>query len=350
VISLDDAIDAVCRETHLPMATRIFGTKGTEAILVLMAACRTIYRTIDPQTCNGKIVVYCRIDRPVPSQVSEPPDIGRFANSTFANLTIEIQSSGELTVLPSSIDIAELAQVAVVYKWEAGIDMFYAGDEQRQVTRIDQVASSQFAVPTLATIREALRRYSIENVLHSTCYIFERAWRNKTSRLFFRDGNPEDDMRDSLVQYLRNRLAGEFEVEPEHSVDRSHPVDISLRPRFFANKIYLIEIKWLGDSLSGGGKITAHHRDHRAREGARQLIEYIEGQKTSSPSKSIHAYYVVIDGRRKGVQAHKKKISRRDAFHYQAQEIDFRDALVDCPKELDPPYRMFATPGLLEEE
>ncbi len=166
--------------------------------------------------------------------------------------------------------------------------------------RLDPSARSNFSVPTLSNLREALQRYTVENVRESTCHVFEGVW-SGNNRIFFVAG-PEELMRRSLTQFLRNRFGGDHDVWPEQNVNEKNPVDIRMMPRFTSNRLMLIEIKWLGDSVAPDGHITVHYRDARAQEGADQLAEYLDEQLRSAPSRVVHGYFVIIDGRR---QAHR---------------------------------------------
>ena len=76
---------------------------------------------------------------------------------------------------------------------------------------------------------ERLQRYARENVRESTCYVFRKVWQDD-NRLFFKAG-PESLMRDSLLQFLSNRLGGNHDVWPEQKVNEKHPVDIRVQTR-----------------------------------------------------------------------------------------------------------------------
>ena len=163
--------------------------------------------------------------------------------------------------------------------------------------------------------------------MESTCYIFHQAWHD-ANRLFFVAG-PESLIRNSLTQFLRNRLGGNHDVWPEQNVNEKNPVDIRVQPRFFSNRLMLIEIKWLGDSVANDGHITATHRDRRAQEGADQLAGYLDKQRRSAPTSVIQGYYVIIDGRRRNLPVRAVPaitITRADGLHYEVQALSFNPA------------------------
>ena len=153
--------------------------------------------------------------------------------------------------------------------------------------------------------------------LESTCHVFEGVW-SGNNRIFFVAG-PEELMRRSLTQFLRNRFGGDHDVWPEQNVNEKNPVDIRMMPRFTSNRLMLIEIKWLGDSVAPDGHITVHYRDARAQEGADQLAEYLDEQLRSAPSRVVHGYFVIIDGRRARLTEGKTTISADDGLHFENQ-------------------------------
>jgi hypothetical protein len=188
------------------------------------------------------------------------------SNRPIGDLVLEFDSQGMAYFRDlDSASPEELAKTAVVYLWQAGKEEFLAGGERKNVIRLDAVARSQFAVPTLSNLREALQRYAAENVLESTCFIFEQAWSDPTTRIFLKRG-PEATMRRSLTQFLRNRLGADHDVWPEQNVNEKNPVDIQVIPRFSSNRVMLIEIKWLGWSVKETGDVTARHDQPRAQE------------------------------------------------------------------------------------
>jgi hypothetical protein len=151
-------------------------------------------------------------------------------------------------------------------------------------------------------------------------------------------------MRNSLTQFLRNRIGGDHDVWPEQVVDESHPVDIRVQSKFTNNRLMLIEIKWLGYSVAQDGHITARHNEPRAQEGATQLAQYLDDQRRSAPGHIVHGYYVIVDGRRANLREGATTISRTDGMHFENRDINFATAPHCTRNDFDPPYRMFASP------
>jgi len=326
----------------------VFGNAGVDAVFQIMETAKTLYQHVEPERIAGRVVIYKVIPQVsgvfAPDSAEGPAaDFASLANLAISDLTCEIAADGQVYLRQlNEKTLEELAKCAVVYYYRATHEEFLAGSERKTVLRLDASARSQFSVPTFSNLREALQHYARENVRESTCYVFVEVW-SDNNRLFLR-AKPEEKMRDSLVQFLRNRLGADHDVWPEQVVDESHPVDIRVKPRFTNNRLMLIEIKWLGYSVAKDGHITARHQNPRAQEGADQLAQYLEDQRRLAPSSVIQGYYVIIDGRRKDLREGANTISRADGMFFEDKELTFNPAHHDERPDFDPPYRMFARP------
>jgi hypothetical protein len=345
MISIPDLIEKVCNETHVPMVQAVFGKPGVDAVFQIMETAKTLYKHVELERVSGRVVIY----RVVSSSASlSPPtteaaaDFAGLANLSLSDLAFEIASDGRAyqRVLSQALD--DLAKSAVIYHYAAGQEEFIAGSERKPVFRLDSAARSQFSVPTFSNLREALQHYAHENIRESTCKLFEHVWHD-SNRLFLK-AKPEKIMRDSLTQFLRNRLGADHDVWPEQNVDESHPVDIQVKPRFTNNRLMLIEIKWLGHSVAADGHITARHKSPRAQEGADQLAQYLEDQRRFAPSSVIQGYYVIVDCRRENLQEGAVIITRVDGLYYESRDLILDPAHHEIRQDFDPPYRMFARP------
>jgi hypothetical protein len=345
-MNLEQAIERVCKEIHLPMINAQFGKDGVEAAFHLMETARALYRHLELERVTGRIVIFELIGKRGSSAAGQGlrADFASLANRTVTDLVIEVDANG-VPYLRQGLDltIERLAENAVVYHWHGNDEEFLAGADKKTVIRVDSVARSQFAVPTLETLREALQRYAVENIRESTCYIFNEAWSDNSTRIFLKAG-PEATMRNSLTQFLRNRIGSDHEVWPEQNVDESHPVDIQVKPRFTSNRVMLIEIKWLGWSVADDGHVTVRYSQSRAQSGANQLADYLDEKRRFAPTNVIHGYLVVIDCRRKNLSQGVTTISREDGLHFEDQELVFDPAHHSTRVDFDPPYRMFARP------
>jgi hypothetical protein len=346
-MSLLDTIMQACRDSHLPMVQTAFGNPGVEAAFQIMEMAKTLYQHVDPERIRGQVVIFRVISpppEPAPQMPAElPVDFASLANVTIEDLVLEVVPDGRAYRRElGTRTVQEIAVQSVVYRYHAGRDEFLAKTESKVVFRYDASARSQFSVPTLANLRDALQHYARENIRESTCYIFQSVWQDP-NRLFLR-ARPEAVMRNSLVQFLRNRMCSDHDVWPEQIVDESHPVDIRVKPKFSNNRLMLIEIKWLGDSVAGDGHITARHREPRAQEGAQQLAQYLDDQRRFAPSHVVQGYYVVIDARRNNLREAATTISRTDGMHFENIELALNPAPHQTRRDFDPPYRMFARP------
>lgn len=346
-MNLERAIERVCKEIHFPMISSAFGKEGVEAAFLLMETAKSLYRHLELERVGGRIVIFKTIEAlqaAQPAFTGPTADFPSLANRTIDELFIELDGNGNPYLRQSlPFPLEQLAQSAVVYHWHANREEFMAGNERKDVIRLDCAARSQFAVPTLATLREALQRYAVENVRESTCYIFNEAWSNKEHRIFLKAG-PEATMRNSLTQFLRNRIGSDHEVWPEQNVDESHPVDIQVKPRFTSNRVMLVEIKWLGWSVTEDGHVTARYTRSRAQSGADQLAQYLDDKRRFAPTNVMHGYLVVVDCRRRNLSEGATSITTADGMYYEQVELTFDPAHHTQRIDFDPPYRMFARP------
>ena len=344
-------MEAVCREMYIPMVSRVFGPAGVTAALEIVEAVRSLYAHVEPERILGEVVVYRMVDvrgkttkgKAAKGKAGSIVDMGELANANVDDLHLEVGADQKLyrSKLKKG-DVGKLAQGAVIYTYRDGEERFWAGMESKVVAKFDLSARSQFCLPTLANVREALGQYAVNNVRESTCFIFRDVWFDE-ARLFFRN-KPEWVMRRSMTQFLRTRLGGDHEVWPEQNVDESHPVDIRVQPRLGSNRLILIEIKWMGDSARAEGKVTVQYRDKRAREGAQQLAEYLDQQRCSAPRCVVQGYYVIIDGRRRGLAKGVAEISKENGYFYENREVRWGSRFDELRDDFDPPYRMFARP------
>jgi len=321
-----------------------------DAIFQVMVTVQELYRHVDLERISGEVLVYKVVSPPAnlgsAPDVSRPVDFASLANQNIDSLCFEIEADGRPHARSlGSTTREEIARTAVVYHCAGWQEEFLAGDKRKEVLRLDTSTRSQFSVPTFGTVREALQHFARDNVRESTCYIFRGIWHDQ-NRLFLKAG-PESLMRDSLTQFLRNRLGADHDVLPEQNVNEKNPVDIRVQPRLRNNRLMIIEIKWIGDSVAADGHVTARHRDSRAQEGATQLAEYLDEQRQSAPSHVIQGYYVIIDARRRNLPSTATAgvtIARADGFHFEAQEIAFATAPHTTRQDFDEPFRMFASP------
>jgi hypothetical protein len=201
------------------------------------------------------------------------------------------------------------------------------------------VHSTIFAKPTFSSLDHALDIYETKVARKTSCIILNQAWDSEWRTCY---GNkPEVAMRQSLYQFLNGYLQ-DAEVRPEQHVDESHPVDIKVSWLFSIQRV-IIEIKWLGDSRENG-KITTPYRDARAREGARQLADYLDKSETWGANVKTRGYLVVFDGRRRKVKDDTVKLSCVDGLYYRDQEIQYSPDYAETRTDYAKPRRFFMEP------
>src|SRR6266700_638480 len=183
--------------------------------------------------------------------------------------------------------------------------------------------------------------YKSHQVRYSSCPILQHIWHDN-NRLFLKNA-PEHFMRDSLTHFLKIRLRGSIEVRPEQIVDDSHPVDIKVT-WFSTNRLALIEIKWLGTPMKPDGHRGNSYTDYRAREGAKQLVEYLEANLQQAPTHITRGYLVIIDCRRANLNDTTTTIDQQNGFHFRDREIRFNPEYHQQRKDFEKPIRMFAEP------
>ena len=240
----------------------------------------------------------------------------------------------------NNIDIVTISADTFVYQWsatEANADQFFVKGERIPFSReVTPDEGSFFCKKTYNDLDEALVDYR-DN--------FAVMCRGKAlmdsmtpERLFFRPA-PEKLLQEALYDYLYSRLR-QCDVNREHNVDVSHPVDLIIRWRG-TNHIALVEIKWVGTSLKDG-RISTTYADARANDGAHQLVGYIDNNQDSFPRDITMGYLAVYDLRRRNNNdPARTKISRLDANYYKGIEISYDPNYELTRKDFKKPYRFF---------
>lgn len=203
--------------------------------------------------------------------------------------------------------------------------------------------SSPFAMPYFRDLDSALQEYYVQRARQSTCLNLKKAW-GDTNR-FALSNRPEQHMRRSLHDYLSIRLRdAEPTVLQEQNVNETEPVDIRIQ-WLDTNRLTILEIKWLGDSLSGDGTaITTKYRDARAKEGYEQVRDYLIEQRLSLPGQIVRGRLIVFDARRSGITRASGSTTCIDPWSFESATIDYADVF-DPDPGLDEPVRYFLEPG-----
>lgn len=346
-MSIDlDVMRTIVHDLYVAMVIREHGDVGAAALKQLLEALHKVYRWLDPETVEERIIIFKALPDVVePLPRNEATTIQRpegFALLKGGPFVIQVLDSGEFLLWKGpGTSASALAGTAVVYEYANRVEHFFARTERRMAPKIDTGYASNFAMPTFCSLSEALDGYRTVMARMSTCEILKTAW-HEDSRLFW-GPKPEATMRRSLCQFLATTLRN-VEVRPEQIVDETHPVDIKVT-WMLLNRLALIEIKWLGDSKDPStGKVTTTYRDARANSGAKQLAEYLDANRERAPERQTRGYLVVFDARRRGLSDSTSKVDRGDGLHYVDKEIDYNPKYHELRTDFSEPVRFFVEP------
>jgi hypothetical protein len=335
----------IAEKSYVRAAVDAFSDPGARSLRALLEFLPVLYTRIEPEGLDGPLVVFQALDDATRPVAAEPT--GRYATLELLGLhvrgrcVIQPLASGEYLVWSGTeVDGGAVSGAAIVYRYEARQEWVFIRGTPYRVLNPLRVHASIFAVPTFRELREAIEYYAVRMARTSTCQILSRAWYDE-GRLFLKSG-PEADMRDSLTQFLRITLRN-AEVRPEQNVDTTHPIDIKVIWEL-TNRLALIEIKWLGKSLDEKGGQTANYSEGRARQGAKQLAEYLDANRTGAPGKQSRGYLVVFDARRWRIKPGATTVSIPDGMRYRDSEIRYAPEYHQVRDDFEAPVRMFVEP------
>ncbi|MBK7829705.1 hypothetical protein [Nannocystis sp.] len=341
-----EAMQNIVAQLYATMILQQHGSQGVQVLKQLLKSLHRIYDQVPPETQSERFLVFKTLDdtsRPLPvAGAMRVRRMENLAQDLVGPAILQLLDNGEMLLWKQHLmtPIAELAATAIVYEYDNAMERFYAKNEVRVVEKWYEGCLSVFAIPTFSKLREALEHYRAVLARHSVCEILARAWHD-SKRLFFRE-KPEIYMRKSLTQFLVSSLRG-TEPRPEQIVDETHPVDIKVT-FMHTNRLALIEIKWLGKSVHSDGAVSTEYSAVRARDGAKQLAEYLDANKARAPKHRTRGYLVVYDGRRRGTKPNDKSIKRTQGFHYLNEEISYDPAYHQLRDDFEEPVRLFLEP------
>lgn len=325
------------------------GSAGVVIFKNLLEKLTEIYRFLEIENFE-EIVVFSplrqfgNLEFAFPSTPTLVDDPKRFAQFSSKNLTIKIEDGEEIKVWENFIPNSKTLKGAfLVYHYTQGSESLRCKKRDMPLCKIPGTVS-HFSPATFKDLRSALEDYKDKRARSSSCKILSTAWFNPKNRIFFNPG-PETKMRESLEQFLGDRLRGNVEVRPEQVVGDSRPVDIKIT-WLLTNKLALIEIKWLGKSIKSLGGPIVEHSESRALQGARQLATYLDSNRTKASEQITKGYLVIFDARRKRTNSNSTSVNYKDGFHYKNTEITFNPEYhkIRSHKDFDLPIRMFLEP------
>jgi hypothetical protein len=269
-------------------------------------------------------------------------------NKDTGIIVIQLFGDGRLMYW-EGIDTSILFEIdnVLTYMFEGNKEFFIANKEKINITLYPY--GSRFATQYFE-LAKALEDYKVQKVFRSTCPIFSEAWFDD-NHIFFKGGGkdiPEKYLQKSLYHYLETNLnlRGITPVLREFNVIGKTPKPVDLLIMWGeANRVALIEVKWLGKSIGKEGN-PSRHDNSRANEGIKQLKGYFDTAQANMSLTIIKSYLVVIDARRNRTKKGTVTISTKDGMHYQNIEltIDADKRFYDSVSGFEKPIRMFTAP------
>jgi len=331
-------------KSHYVLLHAAHGDAGVAAFKRLLEAIREIYKFVEPETTSDPIIIFHAIegdDAPLPLSDSVlVTQAHALRNVAHGEIAIQALAHGQFRVWRGiKFDVKAIAQKTVVYRYHRFTEQFHTKNDQAEVINYVQGLPSVFAIPTFASLRDAIEHYGLTMARHSSCKILNKVWHDQ-DRIFLKNAS-EYILRDSLTQYLKNVMR-DAEVRPEQVVDESHPVDIKVT-WLFNNRLALIEIKWIGTSRTDAGAILAY-QDARANQGAKQLAEYLDWNIQQAPVHITRGFLVVFDARRRALKPATVSVNTADGLHHQDVPIKFDPKYDELRKDFEKPARLFLEP------
>jgi hypothetical protein len=340
----EKAMASVFEDAFVPFVIQHHGGKAGPAVRSILTFIKDFYEHVAPEGQDETIIIFQTLDdtsRPITDSGVECTSLHELVNKVAGPCAIQVIPSGVFIIWPQfAADPEHLSQTAVVYSFYQGTERFHAKKETKLIPKVIPGRSSNFAVPTFNSLKEALAAYRDTMVRTSSCEILENAW-YEPNRLYFKAA-PEATIRRSLTRFLKITFTGGAEVRPEQVVDESHPVDIKVT-WFMTNRLALIEIKWLGKSRNAT-KVSASYTDSRANKGAKQLADYMDANKKQAPVHETRGYLVVVDARRAKLALHLTGISAKEGMKYATSEISYNPKYHEARTDFEHPIRMFVDP------
>ncbi|MFE7968003.1 hypothetical protein ACFU0X_34050 [Streptomyces cellulosae] len=322
---------------------------GVQALRSLIPLVRATHEAVATERLVKGLTIVRALDEHRLAPEGNPPavftnarEITAWYSAHSGPLLVQLTHGGRLCVWSSEVDLESLPCPYVAYQYRGfQQESFITPNGNHDVPTYANFPT-YFGIPYFIDLRESLVRYGEISVKTAQCEIFRDTWRQE-ARISFRN-KPEATMRRSLQQYLRASLRdhGPIEVMPEQNVDETHPVDIKVTWTN-SNRVALIEIKWLGlshDELTGR---TTPYTQSRAKQGAKQLAEYLDSYHEHSPDQEARGYLAVFDGRRQGISPETTSINKSNGMHFAHREIEYQEEILKR-EDFEDPVRFFCEP------
>lgn len=334
---------------YVPKILDDYGSDKLFLLLHLTDSITEIYRHLKYNSFSSVTIYVAVNNNSFLSSVSgtNPNTIASYENLSpilGENIVIEVKENGTLHYLVDfDLDIDSARHDAIIYNFTKSteVEIIFGKASENKLLPIPD-ADSYFAIQTYKDLELALEDYGTKIARLSECVYLNDVWFDNKNRIFFKP-RPEHILRDSLTQFLKMRLRN-AEVRPEQIVDKSHPVDIKITWSL-ANHLALIEIKWMGKSLSKVGKrFKQIYNRQRALDGAQQLSDYLDANLKQAPVKSTKGYLVIFDARRWGCNNKTTSVDSKNGFRYINDNIIFNPDFHTRRNDFAKPIRFFLEP------
>lgn len=307
-----------------------------------------VYRSLEPSHFAGQLAIYTTFDDSIPFDQGAAVklyDKNILINNTSDVITIQLFQNEELPILWQNIDSTALltSNNAVTYVYQNKIEFFTVNTNKIDI--VNRYGSASIYALQYHLLNEALLKYKEEKMRYASCAIFQDCIYDKATRIYLL-AQPEDVMQISLSEFLVSSLRG-VDVVREYNLGASKPVDVRVYWKE-ANRAALIELKWLGQSISPDGTLATAYANARGNDGLDQIKEYMDLENQDTPTCITKGYLVIIDARRRGttVTPLLTTINTANGMHYSNKDIEFADAkkYYESMVKFERPIRMFVNP------
>ena len=341
--------------TYLTMNAFKDQEKAGKALEIMARTLKEIYRYFEPSFFDGNLYLVISLNNEPLINETEGQilyDKNILLKKNNGNLIFQIFENDSIKLWENIIIDPEKTTNALIYNYNHNKEFIFADGNKIDLTIKNK--GSRFATQyedLLTTIKD----YENKKIFYSSCSYFNRCWLD-SNRLFFNGGGrgtniPEKYMQESLSEYLSIALERGINVEAarEHNIvadySKPKPVDIKIMWRE-ANRIAIIETKFLGMVKPESGGKPYIHDDRRANEGLKQVKDYHDKILQDVPTTIVKAYLFVFDGRRKNLAENQTEINNIEGMYYKDIEIKVDDdkRYFDSIPSIEKPIKVFASP------
>lgn len=323
-----------------------YGADGAKRLPELALALDRIYEHLAFELVRQGLTVLIALEdgkRLLPADRSVEVAPGELPTIVRGQATIQVLSADRMLVMAEASDPRAYANDAVVYYF-SDADYFVISGEPEAVLNITNFPSI-FGTPTFFELDDALQHYKLHMALHSQCSTLVTCWHDAQQWLLI--NKPEDTMQRSLHRFLRDTVRSHQHVEwrREQPVEGKRPPDIKITWSQ-SNRIAYLEVKWMGASVSDDKtKVSTEYDERDARDGAKQLAEYLDANKTEGATHQTLGYLVVYDARRKDIAFATTDLPTEDALYFQTRDVPYDPDYHAARHDFARPLRFFMMPA-----